>query len=77
MARAPAPIHNGPVEIVLSVEISDGTLASKVRIPVSASADERNNAVARWFEIILFGLKQHGSEIEIAATFPKRTESSP
>lgn len=65
------PVPTAPIEIILSVEISDGSLSSKVRVPIDATETEREKAVARWFEIIMFGLKQRGTEIEIVAAFPK------
>ncbi len=70
------PLPPSPTMIVLSVEISDGSLSSKVSIPVDAAPAEREKAVTRWLDIMMFGLKQHGSEIEIVATIPKAEERS-
>lgn len=62
MRRTPLVYDQPQIPFIeLSVRISDGTLESSVRVPINASAAERNAAAMKWFEIIQFGLTLPGA----------------
>jgi hypothetical protein len=72
MRRAALPAEPVPPMIVLSVRITDGSFESNVNIALDASPAEKNAATLRWLEIMQFGLKQHGSDIEIRTATPRK-----
>ena len=63
MGRRPSPpasMEAGPLTVVLSVSLSDGSFNSSVTVPVAATKAEMDAGVARWLEIMQFGLKIAG-----------------
>jgi hypothetical protein len=51
--------------VTLSVKLSDGTLESSVTVPLDAPQVQKDEAVARWLKVMMFGLSMPG-EMHIA-----------
>lgn len=70
MGRRPSQLApEGPLTVVLTVALSDGSFTSSVTVPVAATGAERDAAVKRWLDIMQFGLKLAG-DVGIAQSVP-------
>jgi hypothetical protein len=64
--RRPGPPAEQPVEIIMSVELSNGHFRSTLRQPINAPSAEKQAMVEKWLEMIRFGLAQGVTAMDAA-----------